>query len=311
MTFTDPVVAGTTLIRAAIRSPDYVPGVSGWSINRDGSAEFNDAVFRGEVLVRGSNGGYIQIWNDGGDASIDLMPDDEPGFTFDAADIIAASNPTSAGLTLSGPTAIGVPTGAVPQLFLAVQSIDDPPNAYSEVRMRADRLTTFFDEITLTADTITLDAGPGGTTAVGALVAGSMFANSWSGADVTVSDDLTVQNGGDFFNNSHTWTKPALQNGWTNRGGIFPDLQYRRYPTSQHVQICGEIVPGTLADGTLIATLPAGFRPVDPMMIICRDAASSVCFLQVNSNGQILIFDAAGSTLVQITPTVIPLDTTT
>lgn len=49
MTFSNPVVGGTTLIRPAIHSPDYVPGVSGWSINKDGTAEFNDVVIRGDL----------------------------------------------------------------------------------------------------------------------------------------------------------------------------------------------------------------------------------------------------------------------
>lgn len=35
------------LIRAAIHSPNFVTGVSGWSINKDGSAEFNNLTIRG------------------------------------------------------------------------------------------------------------------------------------------------------------------------------------------------------------------------------------------------------------------------
>lgn len=49
MPFSDPIVAGTTLIRRAIQSVDYVAGVSGWIIERNGDAEFNDAVFRGTI----------------------------------------------------------------------------------------------------------------------------------------------------------------------------------------------------------------------------------------------------------------------
>ena len=49
MTFSNPIVGGTTLIRPAIHSPDYVAGTSGWSINKDGTAEFNDVVFRGSA----------------------------------------------------------------------------------------------------------------------------------------------------------------------------------------------------------------------------------------------------------------------
>jgi hypothetical protein len=43
----NPVVGGTVLRRAAIQSPNFVTGVSGWTINADGSAEFNGLVIRG------------------------------------------------------------------------------------------------------------------------------------------------------------------------------------------------------------------------------------------------------------------------
>lgn len=51
MTFNNPVVGGENgeLIRRSIQSPDYVTGVSGWTINRDGSAEFNNVTIRFEL----------------------------------------------------------------------------------------------------------------------------------------------------------------------------------------------------------------------------------------------------------------------
>lgn len=51
MPFNNPIVAGTTLVRPAIRSPNYVTGISGWTINADGSAEFNNVVIRGTVIA--------------------------------------------------------------------------------------------------------------------------------------------------------------------------------------------------------------------------------------------------------------------
>jgi hypothetical protein len=42
------ILAGQgTLIRQMIQSPNYVAGVSGWTINKDGSAEFNNLTIRG------------------------------------------------------------------------------------------------------------------------------------------------------------------------------------------------------------------------------------------------------------------------
>lgn len=55
--FANSLLGGASkLIRAAIRSPNYVPGVSGWSINKDGSAEFRDI-----QLPSGSGGAVITI----------------------------------------------------------------------------------------------------------------------------------------------------------------------------------------------------------------------------------------------------------
>lgn len=51
MAFSNDVVGGLTLVRPAIQSADYVPGVRGWRIARDGSAEFASGTFRGPVIV--------------------------------------------------------------------------------------------------------------------------------------------------------------------------------------------------------------------------------------------------------------------
>lgn len=51
MPFANDIVGGTKLLIPAIRSPNYIPGVSGWSINRDGSAEFASGTFRGPVVI--------------------------------------------------------------------------------------------------------------------------------------------------------------------------------------------------------------------------------------------------------------------
>jgi len=54
VTFRSSILGGINLIRAAIRSPNYAPGVSGWSINQDGSAEFNNITIRGGTVVGGT-----------------------------------------------------------------------------------------------------------------------------------------------------------------------------------------------------------------------------------------------------------------
>jgi hypothetical protein len=51
--FDDDPVGGVVLVRPAIQSPDYDPGVSGWAVKIDGSAEFNDVTIRGGTVLSG------------------------------------------------------------------------------------------------------------------------------------------------------------------------------------------------------------------------------------------------------------------
>lgn len=59
MPFSNPIISGTALVRTAIKSPNYVTGSVGWSINRDGSAEFQNLTARGSLDVGGTPGIWI------------------------------------------------------------------------------------------------------------------------------------------------------------------------------------------------------------------------------------------------------------
>src|SRR5581483_7878803 len=52
MTFRNPILGagGSTLLRPAIQSPNYVPGSTGWAIKRDGSAELYNLTLRGTFM---------------------------------------------------------------------------------------------------------------------------------------------------------------------------------------------------------------------------------------------------------------------
>ncbi|MGH3121720.1 MAG: hypothetical protein ACRDND_11950 [Streptosporangiaceae bacterium] len=46
--YASPIIGGGgALAYPSIHSPDYIPGSSGWSVNKDGSAEFADLDVRG------------------------------------------------------------------------------------------------------------------------------------------------------------------------------------------------------------------------------------------------------------------------
>ena len=53
-TWTDPIAAGDgTLIYPALKSPNYVPGESGWQLDKEGTAELNTVIIRGDMYVDG------------------------------------------------------------------------------------------------------------------------------------------------------------------------------------------------------------------------------------------------------------------
>lgn len=70
MPFRDDITAGDYLVRPAIKSTNYDPGVEGWAINADGSAEFNNNVtVGGQVLINNANGDTVASINGNGVAS--------------------------------------------------------------------------------------------------------------------------------------------------------------------------------------------------------------------------------------------------
>lgn len=147
MPFSDPIVGGNTLIRNAIQSVNYTAGVSGWTINRDGSAEFNDVTVRGDLYVVDPDGSYVHIYDEqpGDGAVIAYRPADRPGYTFGEGQLKTGWNGFQAYASLTSPIQDG---GA--EALLALYAERSPGAAFSDLSTAA-----------LVAGTINLYAGTG------------------------------------------------------------------------------------------------------------------------------------------------------
>jgi hypothetical protein len=66
--FRNSILGGINLIRAAIQSPNFVSGSTGWKVGQDGSAEFNNVVIRGGTVVSG-----LALYYDGTPAAGNLI----------------------------------------------------------------------------------------------------------------------------------------------------------------------------------------------------------------------------------------------
>lgn len=91
------------------------------------------------------------------------------------------------------------------------------------------------------------------------------------------------------------WIDMVLGNGWTNYGSTWETGQYRK--TNGIVYLKGLIKPGTTTVGTVITTLPAGFRPVDDAHIDVGHSTgtAAVCRLNIMRNGDVKINAADAS----------------
>ena len=105
--------------------------------------------------------------------------------------------------------------------------------------------------------TVTLDGDTVGITCAN-LTASTPAAGGRVMVLLTPTGNYVIGSLGEF---NGPWFPMVLENSWTNSAsGVSVVGAYRRVaPNSVH--LVGELTPGTVADGTTIATLPFGFRP--------------------------------------------------
>lgn len=88
------------------------------------------------------------------------------------------------------------------------------------------------------------------------------------------------------------WAAASLQNLWVNFGGGLADAAYRRI--GGIVYLRGTIKDGSLTNGTLLFTLPAGFRPASTLrFMLLSNTANAVAHL--SSAGALTFSGAAPS----------------
>jgi hypothetical protein len=91
---------------------------------------------------------------------------------------------------------------------------------------------------------------------------------------------------------SGSWTNYTFQNSWANYGGIYSTGQYTK--TSDNMVVLKGLVR-TGAPGTVIATLPAGFRP-RAIALMDSSCAALWCRIDIRANGEIVAGTGSSST---------------
>lgn len=95
------------------------------------------------------------------------------------------------------------------------------------------------------------------------------------------------------------WNALSYQNGWADLGANWETGAYRLFADGW-VRFRGVIIGGTHADGTVVATLPAAYRPakdkiIDIALISAGAAGPNVNFRVFSATGQIQCFGIAAT----------------
>ncbi|HEY1706427.1 MAG TPA: hypothetical protein VGG75_42685 [Trebonia sp.] len=285
----DPTVGGTVLRRAAIQSPNYVAGVSGWAIFANGDAEFNSItlpsgtsvqVFRqptapigtiatGSLWLNTAAGSQVNYW-DGTEW--------EP-VTQDAADVLTPGSITAA-LLVAGMVVAGIVDGTTVEGATFISSVDLVYNGtpVADNLLYSQTSTAFTDPYgnQVPAGTAFYSStSPGAAYLIEAMSGESWTiynadgVNSQQGAwtvdsrwwqDATqfyVSTPIVTQQPGAAADTPETWHTIAPAGSWT----VINPLQYTLYEDST-AGIRGELTAtAAIASGATLMTLPAGYVP--------------------------------------------------
>lgn len=260
MQFQDDLAAGTVLVRPAFQSPDYDPGVSGWAVLIDGSAEFNNVTIRGATTTQGTS-----LMYDGTPAAGNLI-----GSIASEAGTDAYGNAYPVGITTYDRANLlftNLQGGKVywGQIVAGVVDIDDTGQIATDNVSHGLVLTSpnpagtaFTDSVmqvwksglptgTSGADNPTVEIRDvGGTAPVDVYLSGAMIKTTANGS-------------------AQTWqpvTAAMLGTGWAAgpSGGTVQSLQYR-IDVQDNLILAGAVHTTSTTPASTIFTLPAGYRP--------------------------------------------------
>lgn len=312
----DPIVGGTALRIPAIRSPNYIAGSSGWTINQDGSVEFNNGTFRGTVtagtfqgtnFVINSTGAFFYsgtpalnnlIVSIANAAGTDAYGNDYLSgvTTYDesANDLFTQLN--AGGITIGNIIPAGGPDTADAGLIVSgITGITNSLTIRSVVEVTPN---TDAAQVTLVAGAPSATTGQPGVPRVELFdVAGSSPCDLWTtGSVVKLSGP----------DSPYTWQDPTslLGTGWAigPNSGTVQKLQYRK-DALDNLVLVGSVHSTSATPAATLFTLPSGYRPAITQRVVCVSNAAgtpTIRFVEINSNGGVLIMNNLTATSTDV-----------
>lgn len=291
MGFRNPVVAGIALARPAIESTDYVPGVSGWAIFQDGSAEFNDITIRGGTVedglglyYSGTPSATTLLLSVSSTAGTDSFHTAYPAGIGLFMNSVLIGEWNSTGLTLVTPGGTGVWN------FSSNSGINQSPQISGSGNPALDLYQgnmivfagTFANQWSwvgpvsvagvdplASRTSVNLYGGGASGQAQGVIeyyntTTNIVYALQWGPAGGALYGTATAYQPGAATPTYETWhniVAIGYANGWGNFGSGEQQGRYK-IDANNRVWLDGDLAPGTYVQPTTIFTLPVGYRPV-------------------------------------------------
>jgi hypothetical protein len=316
--FSNPLVGGGgALVYPSIHSPSFVHNVSGWTINKDGSAEFNNLTVRGTFFgldfIINSNGIFIYS---GAPATGNLVGSWCPvavandGFGNAALkDFTVYNAGTSGTININSNAAAGGNTGI---LFKAPGATHINSAVPTQVSGRATnagavneveilQLTSGQSTSLLSADVALFSESADTTipaqiqqTLAGNLLT-TLLPTQWN-ISVPISCTLGTPTAPSVITNGgYTRVTSPYSNGWVSSGGG-TDMQGIIYKAlnADNYEVWLDIINPNAQVNSVITNLPAPFRPQKNFKHQIAGSIANCVWIQQNTNGDLV---AVGNTL--------------
>lgn len=242
-----------TLVLKALQSPNYIAGTSGWTVKKDGSAEFNNLAIRGTFngtnFIINSTGAFFYS---GTPATGNLI-----------VSVTNVSGTDAFGNAFQqGTTSYGTLPGPFVQMFGATFTLSS--NA-------AATTITHSGQVNLT-DSVAAGQAPAiniispNTALISSAGRGEIVVRGQSHdasvAAAVISDQILTWIPGGTHTTVEVWNAMSVINGWSNTGGSDVTAQYRMVASPPNsVEIIG-CIHETAKTSNVFATLPSGYQPV-------------------------------------------------
>ena len=93
--------------------------------------------------------------------------------------------------------------------------------------------------------------------------------------------------------------EPVFQNSWTNYGSPYTVAAFYKDPYNV-VRLKGFITGGTSTDGTVVFTLPEGYRPSERIVLTTENSGWNPMSIDVYQNGEVKIYNVTNNSWITL-----------